>query len=120
MEEAGTEARFLLAPSKRHSGFAFELVSPNLEGQKHPRCFDGADLSFGAPQTPFSLASSKCPLEDEAGSDGPRVGGGLMDSSERRVEEGTNNLKVQELAPGLCSLAPSPEQGPGGGKVWFG
>ena len=34
-----------------------------------------------------------------------------MDISERRVEEGTNNLKVQELAPGLRSLAPFPRAG---------
>lgn len=54
-EEAGTEARFLLAVSKRNSGFAFDLASPEHEALKSARCFDGTVWDSGAPRTPCLL-----------------------------------------------------------------
>lgn len=62
-EEAGTEARFLLAVSKRNSGFAFDLASPEHEALKSACCFDGAaQETLGPPELPVSAALPKIPF----------------------------------------------------------
>jgi hypothetical protein len=52
-KEAGTEARFLLAVSKRNSGFAFDLASPEHEALKAAPCFDGAARYLGPDKNSF-------------------------------------------------------------------
>lgn len=61
-EEAGAEARFLLAVSKRNSGFAFDLASPEHEALKSARCFDGAAQDSPPPTPCFLLQGLKFPL----------------------------------------------------------
>lgn len=86
-EEAGTEARFLLAVSKRNSGFAFDLASPEHEALRSARRFDGAAQEILDPYNSLFLQHwLKFPLEVEGGARGPRVEGGLINISEKRAK----------------------------------